>query len=314
MGGVALQGREEDMRAASIDIGSNTILMTIAEGVNPQNFRILDDVNSIARLGENVDKTSIINLNAVRRAELILSDYRTILDRYNPDKIIAVCTSAMRDAKNNLEIINRFQNIIKGDVLIIDGTTEANISFLGTVEDAAPSVVIDIGGGSTELIIGSNQEVNYRISTNLGAVRLTERFFSSLPPKQNEIDAFVNFVQLELNKVPLDDFNGKVYAVAGTATTLSAIDLNLKEYDRSSIHNHQLYFHKISTITDILLSSSVESIIFDYHVPARRADVLPAGSVILREIMRSMNASTLNISTFGLRYGVIKKILANEIL
>ena len=301
------------MIAASIDIGSNTILMTIAEGNSSDNYRVLDDVHSIARLGENVDKTGIISTEAINRAELILNDYRTILDKYQPEHVVAVCTSAMRDAKNNMEVISKFQEIIKGEVFIIDGETEASTSFLGTVEDSSPSAVIDIGGGSTEIIIGDNREVNYRVSTNLGAVRLTERFFSALPPMQTEIDAFVNFVQLETNKIPFGDFNGKVYAVAGTATTLAAIDLKLKEYERSKIHNHLLYRHRVDAIAESLLSMPIESIIFALNVPARRADVLPAGSIILREIMRSMNANTLIISTCGLRYGVLKKIFDGQL-
>lgn len=293
---------------ASIDIGTNTILMTIATGDSPSNFKILEDIHSIARLGEGVSKTKIISQDAVKRAELILKDYRLILDKHKVERVLAVCTSAMRDARNGLEIIHLFEKILNGKVIIIEGEKEANLSFYGTIEDPLESAVIDIGGGSTEIILGNNNEVNYRISTILGAVRLSEQFFQSLPPNKYEAEVLKNYIQAELSNIPLGDFNGKVYAVAGTATTLASMDLNLKEFDKDLIHNHVLKLNRIEDLSRELLSSRTEDIVLKYNIPQRRADVLPAGALILMEIVKSMNKTEIFASTFGLRYGVLKRM------
>lgn len=298
---------------AAIDIGTNTILMTIARGDSPDNFEVLEDIHSIARLGEGVDKTGIISSDAFKRAEMILLDYRKIIDKHQPDKVQAVCTSAMRDAKNSLEMTKLFNNILSSEVKIIQGDEEAALSYLGTINDGEESLVIDIGGGSTEIIIGENFNINYRISTELGAVRLTERFLKSNPPLITEIEAMTSYVQTELNKVPYGDFSGNVYAVAGTATSLAAIDLGLVKFDRDLIHNHKLFLHSVNTISNELLSMSSKEIEQKYNIPQKRADVLPAGSIILREIMRSMNCSQITVSSLGLRYGIIKQMMSDRL-
>ncbi len=294
---------------AAIDIGTNTILMTIAEGSSSKDYKVLDDFHSIARLGENVDKTKMISPEAMDRAAIILSEYRRRLDEFNPSKVVAVCTSAMRDAKNNLAILNRIKQIIKGEARIIDGLTEANMSFHGTVEDDSDAIVIDIGGGSTEIILGSNRKVNYRISTNLGAVRLTEKFTSGYPVTKLEQEVLNNIILQETREIPFGDFRGKVYAVAGTATTLAAMDLDITEFDRATIHHHLLYPHKIESLSDMLLSSTTDYIVDRYLIPRKRADVLPAGALILSSIVKALNNTDVIVSTEGLRYGLLKQIL-----
>lgn len=294
---------------AAIDIGTNTILMTIAEGDSSANYRVLDDYHSIARLGENVDKTRMISPEATDRAAIILSEYRKTLDEFKPSKVVAVCTSAMRDAKNNLAILNRIKQIIKGEAIIIDGLTEANLSFHGTVEDDADSIVVDIGGGSTEIIIGSNRKVNYRISTNLGAVRLTERFTAGYPLSNIEKDVLNNEILQEIRAIPFGDFRGNVYAVAGTATALAAIDLDLADFSREKLHHHVLFPHRIESLSNMLLSSTTDFVVERYKIPRKRADVLPAGALILSSIVKALNNTDVIVSTEGLRFGVLKNIL-----
>ena len=296
---------------ASIDIGTNTILMTIAKGNSKDDFEVIDDVHSIARLGEGVGKSGVILPEAVQRASIILRNYKQLIDRHQVDKVLAVSTSAMREAKNNLEIIKQFESIIDGEVKIIDGEEEAELSYLGTIENPHESALIDIGGGSTEIIIGNNYKTNYRVSKNLGAVRLTEKYFEGIPPNKKELELFINYVNSELSNAPYGDFSGKVYAVAGTATTLGAIDLNLKTFDRESIHNHRLYLHRIDAIVNELTSCSTADIVLKYNIPQKRADVMPAGALILRQIMKSMNCNEIIISCLGLLYGVLKKMFEN---
>ena len=113
----------------------------------------------------------------------------------------------------------------------------------------------------------------------------------------------------ETREIPFGDFRGKVYAVAGTATTLATMDLDITEFDRATIHHHLLYPHKIESLSDMLLSSTTDYIVDRYHIPRKRADVLPAGALILSSIVKALNNTNVIVSTEGLRYGLLKQIL-----
>ncbi len=297
---------------AAVDIGTNTILMTIAKGTSPNDFEVLDDIHSIARLGEGVGKDGVISTAAFRRAEAILAEYRRIIIQHKVDKVQAVGTSAMRDAANGSDIANLFSHTLSGDVKIIQGDEEAQLNFIGTVEDDVKSAVIDIGGGSTEIVIGESANIGIRISTSLGVVRLSEKFFRHDPPLASEVEAMANFIQNELINIDFAGFYGKTYAVAGTATSLAAIDLNLKMFDRELIHNYILPFHKIDAIASQLLSMPSKNIETEYNIPPKRADVLPAGAMILKEITCAMSRDKVIVSCNGLRYGVLKQMLAGS--
>jgi exopolyphosphatase/guanosine-5'-triphosphate,3'-diphosphate pyrophosphatase len=297
---------------AGIDIGTNTILMTIAKGNRYSDFEVLDDMHSIARLGEDVDKTGLISQDAIKRAEIILKDYYELMKKRKVDKAIAVCTSSMRRAKNSREITQLFRKILNCEVIIISGEEEAELSFIGTIETPEQSMVIDIGGGSTEIIIGENFQVNYRVSTELGAVRLTETFLKNNPPTRSEVETIVSHIHKHIRSLPFGNFTGKVYSVAGTATSLAAIDLNLKFYDFEKIHNYTLLRCRIKSITDKLLKMTAAEIEHNFNIPQKRADVLPAGALILYEILQSINIDRTIISCYGLRYGIVKRLLDNK--
>lgn len=297
---------------AGIDIGTNTILMTIVKGDSSSNFEVLDDMHAIARLGEDVDKTGLISQEAFRRAEIILKDYYNLIEKRKVDTAIAVCTSSMRRAKNSLEITQLFKRILNCNVVVISGEEEAELSYIGTIETPEESMVIDIGGGSTEIIIGNNFQVNYRVSTELGAVRLTETFLKNNPPTQNEIETLLSHIHKHISNIPFGNFTGKVYSVAGTATSLASIDLNLKYFDFDKIHNYILLRCKIKSIIDKLLKMTSVDIENTYNIPQKRADVLPAGALILYEILQSINVDRTIVSGYGLRYGIIKRLLDNK--
>ncbi|MEJ5245070.1 MAG: Ppx/GppA phosphatase family protein [Bacteroidota bacterium] len=297
---------------AGIDIGTNTILMTIAKGDNCHKFDILDDLHSIARLGEDVDKTGFISENAIRRAEIILKDYAQIMAKHKVDSALAVCTSSMRLAKNNLEVLQLFKKILGCEVIIVSGEVEAELSFCGTIETPDEALVIDIGGGSTEIILGENYQINYRISTEIGAVRLTERFLKHNPAKKSEIEIMQTHILESIKDLRIGEFQGNVYAVAGTATALASIDMNLKYFDIEKIHKYELLRCKIKSISDNLFKMSSREIELKYNIPQKRADVLPAGSLILYEILNAINSDRVIVSAFGLRYGIIKKLLDSK--
>lgn len=292
--------------SAAIDIGTNTLLMLIGEEQNGV-LKIIRDEHSIARLGEGVDAFKTIQPQAIERAVMILKKYREICDKLGVSQIRAVATSAMRDAKNREEVCENFKNILKKDIEIISGDEEAQMSFAGTVENSELSTVIDIGGGSTEIITGKTPQIQSRISINIGAVRMTERFLKEKPALKENIAAAQNEIRRQLLKAGKRE-TGILYAVAGTPTTLAAIGQGLKDFSRESIHGYVLKAETVEEILERLLKSSLEEIVKIPGVHPQRADILPAGALILKEILEFLKADSCVVSTQGLRYGVLKSM------
>ncbi len=294
------------MRVAGIDIGTNTILMLIAD--IDENGKVLPiaDFHSIARLGEGLNQSGIISQQAVQRTIKILIDYKKEIERFNVEKYFCVSTSAMREAKNSQEVIREIKVQTGFDVLVIDGDLEAYLSYIGTVEDAKHSVVLDIGGGSTEVIVGEQDEIIFRKSFKIGAVRLTEKYIPQHPPTKEIIDKIKkecidNFVSIDKSLI-----SGNVYAVAGTPTTIAAVVLGLKEYDRSKVDNFKLSLDEIRKTKELFLTLSIDEIVQKLYVPPMRADVITAGTIILESFCDHFALPEVIVSDKGLRFGVIK--------
>ena len=306
MGGNSLQGKV--VTCAAIDIGTNTLLMLIGRKNSRGEWEILRDEHNIARLGQGVDSERKIQPQAVERAKQILSGYKKICEEFSVHKIRAVGTSALRDAKNRAEVCAELSSVIGAPVEVIPGDEEARLSFLGTIEGGERSTVIDIGGGSTEIITGEQYSVRTKISLNIGAVRLTERFFLSLPADEDKMYTAKNYIRQELSRVEKIR-SGRIFAVAGTPTTLAAVDQNLPEFSADRIHGHILTGEKISALRSRFLSSTVEEILRLPGVHPKRADILPAGTLILEEILAFLGAESCRVSVKGLRYGILYEAL-----
>lgn len=295
-------------RYTAIDIGTNTILMLIAEKSPDGAILPIADENSIARLGEGVDKTGKINENAIKRASSILKQYKKLTDKYSVSSIRIAGTSALRDAKNAKDVREKLENIIETKIDIIPGIREAELSFLGVVRDASPSVVIDIGGGSTEIISGKDKELSDRNSLNIGAVRITERIFGNHPPSKTEISKAIDIIDSELSENISEIYEGKYYAVAGTPTTIAAIVMELKEYDDDKVNGFILTTENTEKVFDHFLELSVDDISNKFNIHPKRADVITAGTLILIRIMKFFSVKNLIVSSHGLRYGIIKEM------
>lgn len=295
------------VRVASVDIGTNTILMMIADYFSETGDIIIQgDYHAIARLGENLNKTGLINDEAVLRANNVLEDYHKICREMNVQKVFPVATSAMRDAKNSEEVKVKLSDAIKSEIEVISGEQEASCSFFGTIEDESPSIVIDIGGGSTEIIKRANNRIEYRKSVNIGAVRLTEMFFSKHPPYPAEIDSAVAFIDELIKEYLLVPSASKIYAVAGTPTSLAAVLLNLKTYDSRKVNGYELKLDDIDALISKFADMKLEDIISVFNIHPKRADVITMGSLILSRILRYLGADKCTVSANGLRLGVIK--------
>ncbi len=299
----------QSMNIASIDIGTNTILLLIVEINNNRITKILHDEQVIARLGKGVDKDKTILPETFQRALSFLQEYKKTCDKFQVEKIIAVGTSALRDAKNRDEFCVFIQQHAGISIEILSGDEEAQWTYRGGIfefeQQSNNFTVIDIGGGSTEIIFGNKNSINNKISLNIGCVRITERFLHSSPPSAEELDSAKKFITEELQKISLTKIPSLTIGVAGTVTTLAALEQQLLHYEREKISGYELSYNTISTIYNSLKTKTLEEIKQIPQISAGRADIFLAGILILLTFMEKTATQKITVSDWGLRYGVI---------
>ncbi|MBM2815891.1 MAG: Ppx/GppA phosphatase [Ignavibacteria bacterium] len=306
----------KNMKAAGIDIGTNTILMVIGRKLGDGSYEIIRDEHKIARLGEGSHKTGSINEEAAGRAKTILKNYRRILDDEGVIKIRAAGTAALRDAGNGPEILARLSDTIGCQIEIISGEQEAEFSFRGATEGntgeretkITQAIVIDIGGGSTEIIQGTDRKILYRVSLPIGSVRLTEKFFTNHPPAKTYEEQARTEIRNFLLKEKQFQTGCPVYAVAGTATTFASAALRQTTFNYAEVDGYLLRKEMLDEIINRFLVISVEQIINDYGIHPKRADVITMGGIILSEILSLLKTGQCIVSCKGLRYGLLYSI------
>jgi exopolyphosphatase / guanosine-5'-triphosphate,3'-diphosphate pyrophosphatase len=299
-------------RSAFFDIGTNTILCVIAEIRDTGRFRVLADMAEIARLGEGVDKTGRISPAGEQRSLAVLKRYRDQCAHLGVDEIIAVGTSALRDAENGAEVCARFRGEIGFDIRIISGAEEAAYSFLavqrGLCLTAEQLLVIDIGGGSTELVTGNRSGIFQAVSINLGSVRLTERFLHADPVTPDEVAQMNAAIDQELGLPERGlhpDPNLGLVGIAGTFTTLAAMEKRLARYSHSDVHGSTLTLHALRRQRGRLERASIAERRQIAGLEPQRADVIFAGACLLERILDRYRADHVIVSDQGVRYGLL---------
>ncbi|MCG8344826.1 MAG: Ppx/GppA family phosphatase [Chlorobiales bacterium] len=302
-------------RLSFIDIGTNTALLLIAD-LDPANNRIEPVLHrqTIVRLGKNVDEQKIIDHAAMQRLIQCMLDFKDLSGEHGAQGIVAAGTSALRDAKNRMEIIDEV--VMASDIVIktLSGKEEAALTFTGAVagmKDVPERfTVIDIGGGSTEISMGDTEHIEHSISLDIGSVRLTERLFTGQPPSETEFLSAKEEIDSILtgNLEPFFTCRERVYGVAGTLTTIAGLVSGQQEFDPEKIHNYPLHYDQVMQLLEELKSLSVEEII-KKGVPEGRADVITTGTLILHQFMRLLGIPKLRVSIQGLRYGLALKEL-----
>lgn len=309
------------MTIASIDIGSNTVLLLIAE-YDPAHQVITSAINRYMspRLGEGLFLGTRISKSKINLLMTILSDYKNISIQNNCSVILLRATNAFRIASNSFEIVKLVKEKLDLEIEIISGDEEARLTFLGSAfpfNRNESKSVIDIGGGSTEVIYGNRKEIIFKKSLNIGVVSLTEKFFLTLPPSNEAVhnaNKYINEVFVDLaNLIPAEV---DTIAVAGTPTALSCIKQGIKLYDDKLVDNSILSITELSKIIDQLSNMSKEEVLFKYgKVVIGREDLLLAGSIILQMFMQKLRLTNLIISSKGLRYGtVIDYLIRNQLM
>ncbi len=302
-------------RVSCIDIGTNTALLLIADLI-PESGSIVTILHrqTIVRLGERVDERRFIGDEAIRRLVACMQEYRALSEQQGAKTVIAAGTSALRDAANRHEVIAEVLRETGITISCIPGEDEAELTFFGAVAgmNDLPETfsVIDIGGGSTEICMGSLMGVEKSVSMDIGSVRLTERFFSSLPPSHSELETAREEIDRVLKSSLLPFFASResVYGVAGTLTTIAQVSQGLKHFDAMRVQNYRLSFTEVDQLLDQLRNNSLEKIIA-LGIPEGRADVITMGALILRQFMRLMGIGEIRVSIQGLRFGLAQKEL-----
>jgi exopolyphosphatase/guanosine-5'-triphosphate,3'-diphosphate pyrophosphatase len=281
------------VRVGIVDIGSNSTRLYVADVRDGRVEAEHERRSNVTRLGQGVDSSGRLADEALDRVRAVLDDYASALDDLGAERRIAVLTSAVRDAENGPEFEAEVRERYRLEARVLPGEEEARLTFLGAVSEAEerpePVVVIDVGGGSTEIVIGEGREVAFSTSTQMGVVRQTERHLHTDPPTDEELDALAEDVRGVLaDEVPADVRDGvrSAIAVAGTATSLAAIDLELEPYDPSRVHGHRLSAARCEELLDRLATLPEEE---RREVPGLhpdRAATIVAGVVVLREALR----------------------------
>lgn len=297
------------MKVAALDLGTNTFLCLIAEVEGGRVVRVYDDQVRLVRLGQDVDKNRFFHPDALTRAKIALTEFSEIIQKEQPGKVLAMATSAARDVQNGEELF-RIGTDLHIPIHIIPGSREAEITFKGAVSgtnDHAKRLVIDVGGGSTELIVGQGKEYRTGQSLDLGCVRLTEKFGMKTPLEKDHVEEVSNHIRAQLQHVvrTLVGFVGgvdEILAVAGTPTELARIEIG--DFIPEKIEGFTLTKAKLQDWVEKFRTSSSADIADKLGVHPGRADVILIGAMILLETLNVCEMNEMKVSTRGVRYGV----------
>ncbi len=303
-------------RLASIDCGTNSIRLLVGEPTGEGQFTTIDRRMRITRLGQGVDATGRLAPEAIERTLTVLREFRGAMDEHGVEKVRITATSAARDAANRDEFFDAAEEVVGARPELLSGKEEGQLSFLGATADvdksAGPFLVVDIGGGSTEFIAGTEAAEGV-ISVDIGCVRLTEKELHHDPPQPEElsialsmVDAYLDDVRREVPAVA----DAKTFiGVAGTITTVAAVEIGLVEYDPDAIHHFRLTHAAAEDVFRTLATETREARIANPGLEEARADVIVGGCCILVAIFRSFGFDECLVSESDILDGLLYSLL-----
>ncbi|MBO1336582.1 Ppx/GppA phosphatase family protein [Streptomyces sp. VRA16 Mangrove soil] len=307
-------------RVAAIDCGTNSIRLLVADA-NPETGELvdLDRRMTIVRLGQGVDKTGRLAPEALERTFAACREYAAVIKEHGAEKVRFVATSASRDASNRDDFVRGVLDILGVEPEVITGDQEAEFSFTGATKEltgrddvAEPYLVVDIGGGSTEFVVGTDT-VERALSVDVGCVRMTERHLVAEdgtvtdPPTPAQIEAIRADITEALDRVtqlvPITSARTLV-GLAGSVTTVAALALGLDAYDSAAIHHSRIPFEKVAELTDWLLASTHAERAAKPVIHPGRVDVIASGALVLRLIMEWIGAREVVVSEHDILDGI----------
>lgn len=305
------------MRVAAIDCGTNSIRLLIAD---VDNEKLVDIVRTmvIVRLGESVDKTGEFSQAALQRTFAALDSYVELINEHKPERVRFVATSASRDVSNREEFVSGIKSRLGIEPDVISGDEEASLSFLGATADlvndenapAAPYLVVDIGGGSTEFVLGTSGPTD-AISTNVGCVRMTERNLVSDPPTAEQISAATADIDAAIDQafdaVPISQAKSLI-GLAGSVTTVAAIAMELDEYNPYKIHGSRISAARVHEVTEQLLHMTRAQRAALGPMHEGRIDVIGGGALVLDRIMQRTGITEVVVSERDILDGIARAL------
>jgi exopolyphosphatase/guanosine-5'-triphosphate,3'-diphosphate pyrophosphatase len=296
-------------RYAAIDVGTNTVLLLVAERRGGAFVPLLERAE-ITRLGRGVDASGRLDPAAIRDTVAVLADYARAARALGARVVACAATSAARDAENGAEFFGAARASAGLDPEVIAGDEEARLVWTSAWRDfgrhGEPLAVLDVGGGSTELSFGDGPAPRGRASLQVGAVRLTERHLRGDPPSADEVARLRAAAREAVRPfAAMDVRGGRLVAVAGTVTTLAAVAQALPAYDAEKVHGSTLALAEIERLAGTLAALSVQERAALPGMEPKRADVILAGAMVLAEAMRAAGFDRLTVSDRGVRWGLL---------
>jgi exopolyphosphatase/guanosine-5'-triphosphate,3'-diphosphate pyrophosphatase len=289
-------------------MGTNSTRLLVAD-VEDGEVKELERRSTVTRLGRGVDTSRQLATEAIEDVVSAVGEYIKLYEPLEPDVVLALATSAVRDAENSGAFIAELRERFALNARILTGEEEARLTYVGAVAGRAPSdgtLVIDIGGGSTEMVVGSGREMAFHTSLQLGTVRHTERHVRSDPPTAPELEALADDIRKQLfaELAAADFFEIHTgIAVAGTPTSLAAIDQELDPYDPERVHGYVLSLDAIQHMYSMLSGKSLEERLKVPGLHPGRAPTIVAGVVILIQAMRAFGLQEIEVSEHDILYG-----------
>jgi exopolyphosphatase / guanosine-5'-triphosphate,3'-diphosphate pyrophosphatase len=299
---------------AAIDCGTNSTRLLVARGAGPDK-QALARINTITRLGRGVDATGRLDADAIARTVDALRSYRAVLDEHRAEGLRVTATSAARDAQNSDEFFDVAEDVLGVRPELLSGAQEAELSFLGATAELDPAqgpfLVVDIGGGSTEFIVGADA-VDGAMSVDIGCVRFLEQYIEHDPPLPEELHACISVTEQWMDDVArelptLRDATTFV-GLAGTVTTMAAVELGLHEWDRDAIHHFRFRREAIEDVFRTLVTEPYADRIHNPGLEEARADVIVAGACIFAAIVRWLDAEECLVSESDILDGLVASL------
>lgn len=290
------------MRVAAVDLGTNSTRLLVADVVDGRVDEVVRRL-TVTRLGQDVDTHHRLHPAAMARVHDCLVLFKHELDALGAERVLAIATSAVRDAAQGVEFLREIETRFNFSTRLLSGAEEAELTLRGVASERPlrdGTLVVDIGGGSTELVLGGEGTIAFSTSLQLGCVRLTERFLASDPPAAEELVACSAYVRKHLPRLQ----PAAAIGVAGTVTTVAALDLGLRTYDPERVHGHRIARAAVGRELERLSALTVAERASIPVIEPGRAEVIVAGAVILSEVMTAYGLEEIEASERDILDGV----------
>ena len=296
------------MRVAVIDMGSNSTRLLVAE-VDGGRIRELERHSTVTRLGRGVDTSRKLSADAIEDVCDTVAGYLELVEHHDAKQLVAVATSAVRDAENSGAFCGELRERFALSARVLSGDDEARLTYLGAIHERPATegaLVIDIGGGSTELVVGSGLDVAWHSSLDAGTVRHTERHLAHDPAEQTELETLADDVRSLIDGALFGSDFARAQSgigVAGTPTSLAAIEQQLDPYDPDAVHGSTLTLKSVQRMLSELAAKSLSERLNVTGLHPGRAPTIVAGVVILIQVMRAFGLSEIEVSEHDILYG-----------